>query len=60
VQIDETVRKKDVFVIQPCTAPVNDHLVDEPERPALREEGGDRHQPQGSSRILGPHQFAYL
>jgi ribose-phosphate pyrophosphokinase len=28
VQIDETVRKKDVFVIQPCTAPVNDHLVE--------------------------------
>jgi ribose-phosphate pyrophosphokinase len=28
VQIDETVRKKDVFVIQPCTAPVNDHLIE--------------------------------
>ncbi|MEA3377938.1 MAG: ribose-phosphate pyrophosphokinase [Chloroflexota bacterium] len=28
VQIDETVRKQDVFVIQPCTAPVNDHLVE--------------------------------
>jgi ribose-phosphate pyrophosphokinase len=28
VQIAETVRKKDVFVIQPCTAPVNDHLVE--------------------------------
>jgi len=28
VQIDETVRKKDVVVIQPCTAPVNDHLVE--------------------------------
>lgn len=28
VQIHETVRKKDVFVIQPCTAPVNDHLVE--------------------------------
>jgi ribose-phosphate pyrophosphokinase len=28
VQIDETVRKKDCFVIQPCTAPVNDHLVE--------------------------------
>jgi ribose-phosphate pyrophosphokinase len=28
VQIDETVRKKDVFVIQPCTAPINDHLVE--------------------------------
>lgn len=28
VQIHETVRKKDVFLIQPCTAPVNDHLVE--------------------------------
>jgi ribose-phosphate pyrophosphokinase len=28
VQIDETVRKKDIVVIQPCTAPVNDHLVE--------------------------------
>lgn len=28
VQIDHTVRKKDCFVIQPCTAPVNDHLVE--------------------------------
>jgi len=28
VQIDETVRKKDVFVIQPVTAPVNDHLTE--------------------------------
>jgi len=28
VQIDETVRKQDCFVIQPCTAPVNDHLVE--------------------------------
>jgi ribose-phosphate pyrophosphokinase len=28
VQIDETVRKKDCFVIQPCSAPVNDHLVE--------------------------------
>jgi ribose-phosphate pyrophosphokinase len=28
VQIDELVRKKDVFVIQPCSAPVNDHLVE--------------------------------
>jgi ribose-phosphate pyrophosphokinase len=28
VQIDETVRKKDVVVVQPCTAPVNDHLVE--------------------------------
>ncbi|MGD9030635.1 MAG: ribose-phosphate pyrophosphokinase, partial [Anaerolineae bacterium] len=28
VQIDETVRKKDVVVIQPCTAPVNDHLME--------------------------------
>jgi ribose-phosphate pyrophosphokinase len=28
VQLDEAVRRKDVFVIQPCTAPVNDHLVE--------------------------------
>ncbi len=28
IQIDETVRNKDVFVIQPCSAPVNDHLVE--------------------------------
>ena len=28
IQIDETVRKKDCFVIQPCSAPVNDHLVE--------------------------------
>ncbi len=28
VQIDEAVRRKDVFVIQPCTAPVNEHLVE--------------------------------
>ena len=28
VQIHEAVRKKDVFVIQPCSAPVNDHLVE--------------------------------
>ncbi len=28
VQIDETVRKQVCFVIQPCTAPVNDHLVE--------------------------------
>lgn len=28
VQLDHTVRKKDCFVIQPCTAPVNDHLVE--------------------------------
>jgi len=28
VQIDELVRKKDVYVIQPCTAPVNEHLVE--------------------------------
>lgn len=28
VQIDEPVRQKDVFVIQPCSAPVNDHLVE--------------------------------
>jgi ribose-phosphate pyrophosphokinase len=28
VQIDATVRKKDCFIIQPCSAPVNDHLVE--------------------------------
>ncbi len=28
VQVDEAVRNKDVFVIQPCSAPVNDHLVE--------------------------------
>jgi len=28
VQINEAVRRKDVFLIQPCTAPVNDHLVE--------------------------------
>jgi ribose-phosphate pyrophosphokinase len=28
VQIDEAVRNKEVFVIQPCSAPVNDHLVE--------------------------------
>ena len=28
VQIDEPVRQKDVFIIQPCSAPVNDHLVE--------------------------------
>nr|HID12705.1 ribose-phosphate pyrophosphokinase [Anaerolineae bacterium] len=28
VQINEAVRQKDVFVIQPCSAPVNDHLVE--------------------------------
>jgi ribose-phosphate pyrophosphokinase len=28
VQIDEAVRNKDVFVIQPCSTPVNDHLVE--------------------------------
>jgi ribose-phosphate pyrophosphokinase len=27
VQIDQTVRKKDIFIIQPCSSPVNDHLV---------------------------------
>ncbi|MBE9509077.1 MAG: ribose-phosphate pyrophosphokinase [Chloroflexi bacterium] len=28
VQIDEVVRQKDVFVVQPCSAPVNDHLLE--------------------------------
>ena len=28
VLLDEAVRRKDVFVIQPCTALVNDHLVE--------------------------------
>lgn len=28
VQVDEAVRRKDVFVIQPCSAPVNDHLFE--------------------------------
>ena len=28
IQVDEVVRRKDVFVIQPCSAPVNDHLVE--------------------------------
>lgn len=28
VQIDELVRHQDVFVIQPCSAPVNDNLVE--------------------------------
>lgn len=28
VQIDDLVRKTDVFVIQPCTAPVNEHLME--------------------------------
>ncbi len=28
IQIEELVRKKDVYVIQPCSAPVNDHLVE--------------------------------
>jgi ribose-phosphate pyrophosphokinase len=28
VQIDEAVRCRDVFVIQPCSIPVNDHLVE--------------------------------
>ncbi len=28
IQIDEVVRKTDVFVIQPCTAPVNEHLME--------------------------------
>lgn len=28
VQIEELVRKKEVYVIQPCSAPVNDHLVE--------------------------------
>jgi ribose-phosphate pyrophosphokinase len=28
VQIDELVRHQDIFLIQPCTAPVNDNLVE--------------------------------
>lgn len=28
VQINEVVRRDDIFVIQPCSAPVNDHLVE--------------------------------
>lgn len=28
VQVDEAVRCKDVFVIQPCSAPVNEHFVE--------------------------------
>lgn len=28
VMVDEAVRRKDVFVIQPCSAPVNDHLME--------------------------------
>ena len=28
VEIDEVVRKKDIFIIQPCSAPVNDHLIE--------------------------------
>ncbi len=28
VQIDEAVRGDDIFIIQPCPAPVNDHLVE--------------------------------
>jgi len=28
VNIDEVVRKQDVFIIQPCSAPVNDHLME--------------------------------
>lgn len=28
IQVDEVVRRKDVFVIQPCSAPVNEHLVE--------------------------------
>ncbi|MGI6368803.1 MAG: ribose-phosphate diphosphokinase [Anaerolineae bacterium] len=28
VQLEELVRKRDVFLIQPCTAPVNEHLVE--------------------------------
>jgi len=28
VQIDEVVRQKNIFVIQPCSAPVNDHLLE--------------------------------
>lgn len=28
VQINEVVRRDDIFVIQPCSAPVNDHLIE--------------------------------
>ena len=28
VSIDEAVRDQDVFIIQPCSAPVNDHLME--------------------------------
>lgn len=28
VQVDDVVRQKDVFVVQPCSAPVNDHFVE--------------------------------
>jgi ribose-phosphate pyrophosphokinase len=28
VQVDEAVRQKNVIVVQPCSAPVNDHLVE--------------------------------
>ena len=28
VQLDEVVRDQDIFLIQPCGEPVNDHLVD--------------------------------
>lgn len=28
VQLEEAVRRKDVFVIQPCSVPVNDHLIE--------------------------------
>ncbi|RMF32742.1 MAG: ribose-phosphate diphosphokinase [Chloroflexi bacterium] len=28
VQIEELVRHKDIFIIQPCSAPVNDHLME--------------------------------
>jgi len=28
VQVDEAVRRRHIFVIQPCTAPVNDHLME--------------------------------
>ena len=28
VQVNEVVRQKDVFIVQPCSAPVNDHLIE--------------------------------
>ncbi|HMN29639.1 MAG TPA: ribose-phosphate pyrophosphokinase-like domain-containing protein, partial [Caldilineaceae bacterium] len=28
VMLDEVVRDQDIFLIQPCSAPVNDHLVE--------------------------------